>query len=67
MSVVRSDLASVGEKTEAKGDFKVTKETKGVVSLTLAGKPTVARFEVSRPAWMAEVAKTVVAIGVGFG
>jgi hypothetical protein len=41
------DLAVAGDRLEAKGAFKVQKGTRGVVSVTLAGKPgTVARFEV---------------------
>jgi hypothetical protein len=42
-----ADLAPAGDKLEAKGTFKVAKGTKGVASVTLAGKPAaVARFEV---------------------
>lgn len=41
------DLAPVGDKLEAKGSFKVTKGTKGIASVTLAGKSAAtARFEV---------------------
>ena len=41
------DLPLVGDKFEAKGTFKVSKGTKGVVLVTLAGKPgTTARFTV---------------------
>ena len=41
------DLPLVGDKFEAKGAFKVSKGTKGVVLVTLAGKPgTTARFTV---------------------
>lgn len=41
------DLAPAGDRLEAKGAFKVAKGTKGVASVTLAGKgATVARFEV---------------------
>ena len=41
------DLAPVGDKLEAKGSFKVAKGTKGIASVTLAGKPAAtARFEV---------------------
>ena len=41
------DLAPAGEKFEAKGAFKVAKGTKGIASVTLAGKPAaVARFEI---------------------
>ena len=41
------DLAPVGDKFEAKGIFKVLPGTKGVVLVTLAGKPgTTARFTV---------------------
>lgn len=40
-------LAPAGDKLEAKGSFKVAKGTKGVVVVTLAGKPAVtARFEI---------------------
>ena len=39
------DLQPAGDKFEAKGAFKVSKGTKGVVLVTLAGKPgTTARF-----------------------
>ncbi len=42
-----ADLVLVGDKLEAKGAFKVTKGTKGIAVVTLAGKPaTTARFEV---------------------
>ena len=41
------DLLPAGDRMEAKGSFKVTKGTKGVVSVTLAGKAAAtARFEV---------------------
>ncbi len=41
------DLPLVGDKFEAKGAFKVAKGTKGIVLVTLAGKPgTTARFTV---------------------
>lgn len=40
------ELVPVGDKMEAKGSFKVAKGTKGVVSVTLAGKPAAtARFD----------------------
>lgn len=40
------ELAPVGDRLEAKGSFKVGKGTKGIASVTLAGKPAaVARFE----------------------
>lgn len=36
-----------GDRLEAKGSFKVAKGTKGIASVTLAGKgPAIARFEV---------------------
>lgn len=42
-----ADLAPVGDKMEAKGSFTVAKGTKGIVSVTLAGKPAATgRFEV---------------------
>lgn len=42
-----AELAPAGDKLEAKGSFKVAKGTKGIASVTLAGKSaTVARFEV---------------------
>jgi len=42
-----ADLLPAGEKLEAKGSFNVAKGTKGVVSVTLAGKPpATARFEI---------------------
>lgn len=42
-----AELATVGDKLEAKGVFKVAKGTKGIAVLTLAGKPPVtARFEI---------------------
>lgn len=42
-----ADLAPVGDKLEAKGTFKVAKGTKGIVLVTLAGKPAAtARFEI---------------------
>lgn len=41
------DLAPAGDKLEAKGAFKVAKGTKGIASVTLAGKTAAtARFEV---------------------
>jgi hypothetical protein len=41
------ELTPAGDKLEAKGSFKVTKGTKGIASVTLAGKPAAtARFEV---------------------
>lgn len=41
------DLAPAGDKLEAKGTFKVAKGTKGIASVTLAGKSAAtARFEV---------------------
>lgn len=41
------ELQPAGDKFEAKGAFKVSKGTKGVVLVTLAGKPgTTARFTV---------------------
>jgi hypothetical protein len=41
------ELTPAGEKLEAKGSFKVAKGTKGIASVTLAGKSTAsARFEV---------------------
>ncbi len=41
------DLPLVGDKFEAKGTFKVAKGTKGIVLVTLAGKPgSTARFTV---------------------
>jgi len=40
-------LVPVGDRLEAKGAFKVAKGTKGIASITLAGKPaTTARFEI---------------------
>lgn len=40
------DLAPAGDKLEAKGAYKVAKGTKGIVSVTLAGKAAAtARFE----------------------
>lgn len=40
-------LVPAGDKLEAKGSFKVAKGTKGIASVTLAGKPAAtARFEV---------------------
>lgn len=40
-------LTPAGDKLEAKGSFKVAKGTKGVVVVTLAGKPAMtARFQV---------------------
>ena len=42
-----AELATVGDKLEAKGAFKVAKGTKGVAVLTLAGKaPVTARFDI---------------------
>lgn len=41
------ELAPAGDKLEAKGNYKVAKGTKGIASVTLAGKPAaVARFEI---------------------
>lgn len=41
------DLAPAGDKFEAKGTYKIAKGSKGIASVTLAGKPpAVARFEV---------------------
>jgi len=41
------DVPLVGDKFEAKGAFKVATGTKGIVLITLAGKPgTIARFTV---------------------
>ena len=41
------ELAPAGDRLEAKGSFKVAKGTKGIASVTLAGKPAAtARFEV---------------------
>ncbi len=41
------ELAPAGDKLEAKGSFKVAKGTKGIASVTLAGKSAAtARFEV---------------------
>lgn len=41
------DLTPAGDKLEAKGAFKVAKGTKGIASVTLAGKSAAtARFEV---------------------
>lgn len=41
------DLVPAGDKLEAKGSFKVAKGTKGIASVTLAGKSAAtARFEV---------------------
>ncbi len=40
-------LSPAGDKLEAKGAFKVAKGTKGIATVTLAGKPpATARFEV---------------------
>ena len=40
-------MIPVGDKLEAKGSFKVSKGTKGIALVTLAGKPaSTARFEV---------------------
>jgi hypothetical protein len=42
-----ADLTVVGDKLEAKGNFKVTKGTKGVALVTLNGKsPVTGRFEI---------------------
>ena len=42
-----ADLVLAGGRLEAKGAFKVAKGTKGIATVTLAGKPAVtARFEV---------------------
>ena len=41
------ELAPAGDRLEAKGSFKVAKGTKGIATVTLAGKSaTTARFEV---------------------
>lgn len=41
------ELAHAGHKLEARGSFKVTKGTKGIASVTLAGKAAAtARFEI---------------------
>lgn len=41
------DLSPAGDKLEAKGSFKVTKGTKGIAVITLAGKSAAtARFEI---------------------
>ena len=41
------ELAVAGDRLEAKGAFRVQKSTRGIASVTLAGKPgAVARFEV---------------------
>ena len=41
------DLSPAGDKLEAKGNFKISKGTKGIAVVTLAGKaPASARFEV---------------------
>ena len=41
------ELIPAGDKLEAKGAFKITKGTKGIVLVTLAGKAaTTARFEI---------------------
>ena len=41
-----AELAPAGDRLEAKGSFKVTKGTKGIAVVTLAGKPpATARFE----------------------
>lgn len=41
------ELAPAGDKLEAKGNFKVAKGTKGIASVTVAGKAAAtARFEV---------------------
>ncbi|MGE4240733.1 hypothetical protein [Ramlibacter sp.] len=43
------DLATAGDKLEAKGAFKVAKGTKGIATVTLAGKSAAtARFEVKQ-------------------
>lgn len=43
------ELVPAGDKLEAKGAFKVAKGTKGIASVTLAGKSAaIARFEVKR-------------------
>jgi hypothetical protein len=42
-----ADLVLVGDKLEAKGAYKVGKGTKGIIIVTLAGKPPVtARFSI---------------------
>ena len=41
------DLSPAGDKLEAKGNFKISKGTKGIAVVTLAGKPPAsARFQV---------------------
>ncbi len=41
------ELVPAGDTLEAKGNFKVVKGTKGIASVTLAGKPAAtARFEI---------------------
>jgi hypothetical protein len=41
------DLAPAGDRMEAKGSFKVTKGTKGIATVTVAGRPASSvRFEV---------------------
>ena len=43
----KADLVTAGDKLEAKGTFKVSKGTKGIAVLMLAGKPPVtARFDI---------------------
>ena len=42
-----AELATAGDKLEAKGAFKVAKGTKGIAILTLVGKPPItARFDI---------------------
>ena len=42
-----ADLAVAGDRLEAKGNFKVTKGTKGIALVTLNGKsPVTGRFEI---------------------
>lgn len=42
-----ADLTVAGDKLEAKGNFKVTKGTKGIALVTLNGKsPVTGRFEI---------------------
>jgi hypothetical protein len=43
-----ADLLPVGDRMEAKGSFQISKGIKGVVSVTLSGKPAAtARFELN--------------------
>ena len=44
-----TELTPAGDKMEAKGTFKVAKDTKGIAVLTLAGKaPVTGRFEIKK-------------------